>query len=95
MTDSEKLDLLLKTAAHLTNQMTRINQNQILEKGRADANEVKDAEFRRETRERLDRIERAVVLVAKDAKELRERLGEVDDRHDRRLRLLEGANGHG
>lgn len=102
MTDSEKLDAVLKkldavlpAVTHLTDQVIRLDQNQILQISDAEANKIEDAKFRKDMRARLTNIERAVVELAKDGQQTRKRVEEVDDDADRRLKLVEGVNGHG
>jgi hypothetical protein len=93
----EKADEILHAVRTLTNQVLRLDTNQIVLIADIEAETKTNAAFRVEMRERLGRLETAVVELAKDVVVVRDRVEEVDERHDQRLTVIEanGTNGHG
>lgn len=93
MAESKQLEEILSTLQTLANNLIRLDLNMTVMASTIEAESEAADVFRREVRTTLERLETAVSELAKDVQQIRERVVEVDDRADRRLKLLEANHG--
>jgi len=91
--ESKQLEEILSTLQTLANNLIRLDLNMTVMASTIEAESEAADVFRREVRTTLERLETAVSELAKDVQQIRERVVEVDDRADRRLKLLEANHG--